>query len=294
MAGVNLNKARERLEKHRKQKEDRKKMGDFFNLEDGENLVRFMPPWSDSGEFIKEAWYHYNMAEKPVLCPKKTFGEGECAICDFVDSLFRTKDADDKKAAKERMAKVRYSANVLNLKEKDPAARKRVRVMHFGSTIYEELLGYINDPDYGDFTDPSKGMDVKIERSGEGLETKYTVRVRRQASAVEAWQEVSQNIIDLDARVESERLTVEDLASIVETGELPTKTETKDEADPEEAAETPAATPTPTATKEAEDDGFGAPTKATETKAAATAPAKTETKSKLESQMERLRKRAGK
>ncbi len=301
MAGVNLSKARERLDNLRKQKEERKKLGDFINLVDGENILRFMPPWNQMGEWVKEAWYHFNFAEKPLLCPKKTYNEDECPLCDFVDALFKTKDPEDKKAAKERMAKVRYFASVLNLKDKDAKDRKRIRVLSFGTKIYEELLGYFVDEDYGDFTDPTKGMDVKIERSGEGLETKYTIRVRRQPSAVEDFQEIFKGVIDLDKRVDSERRSIEDLKHVLDTGELPDKASTTEDKDEEPAEET---APEPEKASK-DDDGFGgkevnpergntAETKPVETKAETTAPAKSEQKSKLEDQMARLRKRAGK
>lgn len=290
MAGVNLQKAKERLENLRKAKEDRKKAGDYMSLESGDNMVRFLA-WSKSGEPCKEAWYHFNFAEKPILCPKRTFNEPDCAACDFVDALFKTKDADDKKAAKDRMAKVRYFAPVLNLKEKDPKDRKRVRILSFGTKIYEDLLGYFVDEDYGDFTNPETGRDVKIERVGEGLETKYTVRVRVQQSAVDGWAEVKENIPDLDARVEAERKSPQDIQTIIETGEIPAATvEEKTEATETEAAEEPAA---------AEDDGFGGKEVNPERKdaevKAETKPTKTETapqENKMKDQLAKLRARA--
>ena len=33
----------------------------------------------------------------------------------------------------------------------------------FGKTVYQEILGYIADPDYGDITDPQTGRDLTIQ-----------------------------------------------------------------------------------------------------------------------------------
>ena len=38
-----------------------------------------------------------------------------------------------------------------------------VKFWGFGKTVYQEILGYITDPDYGDITDPTNGRDLTIE-----------------------------------------------------------------------------------------------------------------------------------
>lgn len=40
---------------------------------------------------------------------------------------------------------------------------KGVRFFSFGKTVYQDLLSYIADPDYGDITDPKAGRDVVVE-----------------------------------------------------------------------------------------------------------------------------------
>ena len=39
-----------------------------------------------------------------------------------------------------------------------------VKFWGFGKTVYQELLGVIADPDYGDITDVTGGRDIMIER----------------------------------------------------------------------------------------------------------------------------------
>jgi hypothetical protein len=38
-----------------------------------------------------------------------------------------------------------------------------VKFWGFGKTVYQEILGFIADPDYGDITDPQSGRDITVE-----------------------------------------------------------------------------------------------------------------------------------
>jgi hypothetical protein len=57
-----------------------------------------------------------------------------------------------------------------------------VRFWGFGKTVYQEILGYIADPDYGDITDPTAGRDLTVEyKSADEAGTTYpttTLRVK--------------------------------------------------------------------------------------------------------------------
>ena len=39
-----------------------------------------------------------------------------------------------------------------------------VKFWGFGKTVYEEILGFMTDPDYGDITDPLSGRDIVVEK----------------------------------------------------------------------------------------------------------------------------------
>ena len=39
---------------------------------------------------------------------------------------------------------------------------KGVQVWSFGKTVYQTLLNYMLDEDYGDITDPTEGFDIKV------------------------------------------------------------------------------------------------------------------------------------
>jgi hypothetical protein len=57
-----------------------------------------------------------------------------------------------------------------------------VRFWGFGKTVYQEILGYIADPDYGDISDAETGRDIVVEVvSAEDSGTSYpvtTIRVK--------------------------------------------------------------------------------------------------------------------
>jgi hypothetical protein len=57
------------------------------------------------------------------------------------------------------MPKLRTYIPVIVRGEED----KGVRFYSFGKTVYQELLSYISDPDYGDITDAKTGRDIVVE-----------------------------------------------------------------------------------------------------------------------------------
>ena len=68
-------------------------------------------------------------------------------------------DKDDWKAAKAMEPKLRTFVPVVVRGEEGEG----VRFWGFGKTVYQEILGYIADPDYGDLTDPTNGRDITVE-----------------------------------------------------------------------------------------------------------------------------------
>jgi archaellum component FlaC len=87
-------------------------------------------------------------------------------------------DKDDWKAAKKMEPKLRTFVPVLVRGEEGEG----VRFWGFGKTVYQEILGYIADPDYGDISDPELGRDIVVEVvSAEDSGTSYpvtTIRVK--------------------------------------------------------------------------------------------------------------------
>uniref|UniRef100_A0A7C4Y4L2 Uncharacterized protein n=1 Tax=Caldisericum exile TaxID=693075 RepID=A0A7C4Y4L2_9BACT len=90
--------------------------------------------------------------------------------------------------------KNRYAWIVIDRKEQDP--EKMVKVLEVGWQIYSQLLAYAKDEDYGELTK----YDVKIKRTGEGLETEYSVVASPKKSEIteEEKQAIEESNIDLE------------------------------------------------------------------------------------------------
>lgn len=99
-------------------------------------------------------------------------------IVEFAEKLKRTGDTDDWKAGKKMEPKLRtFVPVVVRGKENEG-----VKFWGFGKTVYQDILGYIADPDYGDITDPMGGRDIVMEvTSAEESNAAYpttTIRVK--------------------------------------------------------------------------------------------------------------------
>jgi len=142
----------------------------------GKHQVRIVPyKFNPDNPFI-ELYFHYNINNKTYLSPQ-SFGRPD-PIVEFADKLKRMGDKEDWKAAKAMEPKLRTFVPVIVRGEEGEG----VRFWGFGKTVYQEILGYIADPDYGDITDPTSGRDLTIEyKSAEEAGTTYpttTIRVK--------------------------------------------------------------------------------------------------------------------
>ena len=142
----------------------------------GKHQVRIVPyKFNQDNPFI-ELYFHYNINNKTYLSPQ-SFGRPD-PIVEFADKLKRMGDKEDWKAAKAMEPKLRTFVPVIVRGEEGEG----VKFWGFGKTVYQEILGYIADPDYGDITDPTSGRDLTIEyKSAEEAGTSYpttTIRVK--------------------------------------------------------------------------------------------------------------------
>ena len=93
-----------------------------------------------------------------------------------------------------------------------------IRFWGFGKMVYQELLGFISDPDYGDLTDPITGRDIVVEfqsaeETGRSF-PKTTIRVKpNQTKATEdetrydSWTNGQKKITDVYTELSYEELT---------------------------------------------------------------------------------------
>jgi hypothetical protein len=166
----------------------------FLSVKEGVTIVRILPEpdGSEMDFFYQEVGIHVlpGKEEKRVYCPKFTSrGEKDCPICEVVDQLYRSGDSSSKALAGQLRVQKKYWMNVIE--RSDEASGPKIWTA--GVLAFQQVMGLINDPDFGDITDPGDGCDIKINREGTGKnDTKYSIQARRPSALgtdeqVEKW-----------------------------------------------------------------------------------------------------------
>ena len=142
----------------------------------GKSQIRIVPYKFNKDIPFIELYFHYNINNKTYLSPI-SFGRPD-PIVEFAEKLKRTGDTDDWKAGKKMEPKLRTFVPVI-VRGKE---NEGVKFWGFGKTVYQDILGYIADPDYGDISDPMSGRDIVLEvTSAEESNASYpttTIRVK--------------------------------------------------------------------------------------------------------------------
>jgi len=212
----------------------------------GKHQVRIVPyKFAPENPFI-ELFFHYNINNKTYLSPS-SFGRPD-PIVEFAEKLKRMGDKEDWKAAKKMEPKLRTFVPVLVRGEEGEG----VKFWGFGKTVYQEILGYIADPDYGDITDPNNGRDITIEyTSAEDAGTSYpvtTIRVKPNVTPLAEGDAQIQNFMETQSNITDiySELSYDELKSVLE-GWLNPTAEEGEESVSQQTLSTPSA-PQPQAT----------------------------------------------
>lgn len=164
--------------------EDQSERGEgtsFYRPPIGRSYVRLLPPHEDAeGRAIIRGGTHW--VGQTVLCPTAFRAGSSCFFCDRVEELLAAGNEADAKEAASLRRRATFYANVIDPSDLD----KGIMVWEFGRSIYDQILKYMGDPDYGDISDPNEGYDLAVERQGAGMKTRYHLRARKSASALGA------------------------------------------------------------------------------------------------------------
>ena len=152
--GIDINAIRGRLNKLQN---TQKKTESLWKPTPGKHQVRIVPYKFDKDNPFIELYFHYNINNKTYLSPQ-SFDRPD-PIVEFADKLKRMGDKEDWKAAKQMEPKLRTFVPIIVRGQEGDG----VRFWGFGKTVYQEILGYIAAPDYGDITDPQSGRDLTIQ-----------------------------------------------------------------------------------------------------------------------------------
>jgi hypothetical protein len=129
----------------------------FWKPKPGKQVVRIVPyKFAPENPFM-ELKFHYGIKEKTYLSPD-TFGRPD-PIVEFSNRLKKTGDKEDWKMGKKMEPKMRTYVPVIVRGEESEG----VKFWGFGKQVYENILSIIDDPDFGDITDLTKGRDIVVE-----------------------------------------------------------------------------------------------------------------------------------
>lgn len=170
----------------------------FLSLKDGKNSVRILPGVGEMEYFFQEVGRH-NMppdGKKYIYCPDfTTNGERPCPICEAVDTLQKSGDPASKALADKLRVKKTFWMNAIN--RADPSAGPKIFTP--GPMIFKTIMSIVQDPDYGDITDPDEGIDLSITKTGSGMDTKYDTFPKRVSplgtdEEIQDWLEKAQDL----------------------------------------------------------------------------------------------------
>jgi hypothetical protein len=133
------------------------KQNNLWKPEPGTQQIRIVPYQHNRENPFLELYFHYNFGGKNALSPI-TYGRPD-PIVEFAEKLKSSGNKEDWKMGKKLEPTMRcYAPIIVRGKESEG-----IKFWGFGKTVYQELLGFIADPDYGDITDPMNGRDITVE-----------------------------------------------------------------------------------------------------------------------------------
>ena len=155
----------------------------FWKPEPGKQVVRVVPYKHNKDNPFIELFFHYNLGNNKTYLSPLSFGRPD-PVAEFADKLKSTGNKDEWIQGKRLEPKMRTFAPVI-VRGKESEG---VKFWGFGKTVYQELLGVIADPDYGDITDATNGRDIGIDRQtpaeAGNQYGKTTVRVKPNQTAI--------------------------------------------------------------------------------------------------------------
>ena len=125
--------------------------------EGSETTVRLIAYPDNEGQPFKELMFYYNIGNNAGLLAPYQFGKAD-PIQELITKLRDEGSKESYELAKKLYPKMRCYAPVVVRGEEE----KGVRLWAFGKSVYQTLLNYMLDEDYGDVTDPHEGRDVRI------------------------------------------------------------------------------------------------------------------------------------
>jgi hypothetical protein len=189
---------------------DKAKQGGDFKfwkpIKYGKYLVRFLPPKDSNGVFFKETAQH-RVGDNYYFCPK---AEGEaCPICEKYKKLYDIGTDAAIALAKEIKPRKQYLYNIIVKEELEKESDDPLKVHAYmsGKILYDTLMDYFFDEEYGDLTDVESGYDFIINKQKGELDfpTYKNSKPKKMPSPLgtnEEIEEILDNLKDLNKEID--------------------------------------------------------------------------------------------
>ena len=155
----------------------------FWKPQPGKSQIRIVPYKFDKNNPFSELFFHYSLVPNKTVLSPLSYGRPD-PVQQFADKLKSTGNKDEWIQGKRIEPKMRTFLPVVVRGEESEG----VKFWGFGKTVYQELLGIIADPDYGDISDSTTGRDIVVERQtpaeAGNQYGKTTIRVKPNVTAL--------------------------------------------------------------------------------------------------------------
>lgn len=147
-----------------------------------------------------------------IKCPK-AFDNSPCPVCEWIDELMQSEDANNHAFAKELELQIKYPMLVLDLQ--DESGEPVVKVYEAPWSVYNGVIEWCANPKFGDITDFKTGRNITIKRTTTGV-TRYQVQPDPDRTPVDVDESSLPNLMEIFAP-----RSYEDIQYAIENGELP-------------------------------------------------------------------------
>ena len=167
----------------------------FWKPQPGKSQVRIVPYKFDKNNPFSELFFHYSLVPNKTVLSPLSYGRPD-PVQQFADKLKSTGNKDEWIQGKRIEPKMRTFVPVVVRGEESEG----VKFWGFGKTVYQELLGIIADPDYGDISDSTTGRDIVVERQtpaeAGNQYGKTTIRVKPNVTALSDDSNLLEKLLD--------------------------------------------------------------------------------------------------
>ena len=167
----------------------------FWKPQPGKTQIRIVPYKFNKANPFSELFFHYSLVPNKTVLSPLSFGRPD-PVQQFADKLKASGNKDEWIQGKRIEPKMRTFAPVIVRNEESEG----VKFWGFGKTVYQELLGIIADPDYGDISDSMTGRDIVVERQtpaeAGNQYGKTTIRVKPNQTALSEDGDVLKNLLE--------------------------------------------------------------------------------------------------